>query len=95
VEPEAGADLDVVVGTMLEGGKIVDVFGGRVVVGGGAVVVDTTVKLPVVYTIPPLLVAVFSDGSVSTSVYATLVLSVIGWYTVALVVGGSYVLVIV
>jgi hypothetical protein len=83
VEPEAGADLDVVVGTMLEGGKIVDV------------VVDTTVKLPVVYTIPPLLVAVFSDGSVSTSVYATLVLSVIGWYTVALVVGGSYVLVIV
>jgi hypothetical protein len=52
-------------------------------------VVDTTVKLPVVYTIPPLLVAVFSEGSVGTSVYATLALSVMGWYTVTLVVGGS------
>jgi len=45
--------------------------------------------------VPPASVAVFSDGRVTTSVYATLVASVIGTKTVALVVGGSKVLVMV
>lgn len=46
-------------------------------------------------TVPPVLVAVFSLGTVMTSVTGTDVPSVIGMTTVALVVGGSYVEVIV
>jgi hypothetical protein len=62
---------------------------------GGAVTLVTVVKVDVKNTVPEVLVAVFSLGMVMTSVTAAEVSSVMGTKTVALVVGGSRVSVIV
>lgn len=62
---------------------------------GVVVTVALVVKDEVKMTVPPGLVAVLSDGTVMTSVTATEVSNVMGTKTVALVVGGSKVSVIV
>lgn len=81
----------------VEEGATVFVVGGRVTV---VLVVGATMVLRVVYdevimTVPPGLVAVFSDGKVISCVTGTDVCNVIGTKTVAFVVGGSSVEVIV
>jgi hypothetical protein len=74
------------------GAEVVGVF---VVVAGAAVTVVEVVKGMLVKTVGPVLVAVSSEGTVITSVTAAEVPRVTGIKTVASVVGGSNVDVIV
>lgn len=69
--------------------------GEGVTVVGGPVTLVEVVKVDVKTIVPPGLVAVLSEGTVMTSVTAAEVSNVIGTKTVALVVGGSKVSVIV
>lgn len=103
----SGADEVVFVGAeevvLLLAGEVVRVV--AIVVGivvGGIIVVDTvegtvtadvTSYVLVSYTVPPVEVAVRSDGYVTYAVLASLVSRVIGTHTVAFVVGGSVVMV--
>jgi hypothetical protein len=63
--------------------------------GGGPVTLVWVVKVDVKNIVPEVLVAVLSLGTVMTSVTAAEVSKVMGTKTVALVVGGSRVSVIV
>jgi len=78
-------------GVLEGGGRVV----GIVVVDGGALKVEVLGIGIVEYTVPPLVVWVTSEGKVTTSTVGTLVAIVIGTKTVAFVVGGSNVDVIV
>ncbi len=68
---------------------------GDGVLTAGAVTLVAVVKVDVKNTVPEVLVAVFSLGMVMTSVTAAEVSKVMGTKTVALVVGGSRVSVMV
>lgn len=85
--------------TVGAGGAVVGMVeittGGRVVTGAGAVTVDFVITEMGVQYVEPGEVAVFSDGTVITSVTGTEVARVMGIFTVAFVVGGSSVFVIV
>jgi len=82
---------DVVVGGMT------DVVGGmmEVVVFGGAMNVDVVGTETLLKMVPPFEVTVTSEGTVTSTTVGMLVASVIGTKTVAFVVGGSAVFVIV
>jgi hypothetical protein len=90
--------VTVVIGVVVAGGAggvTVETTGGSVVAAGGAVTVEKVVALAVTNVVPPEVVAVRSDGTVTVSLSATLVARVIGIETVAFVVGGSVVVVTV